>query len=346
MANNDTEQRKVLVTGGTGYIAGELIAQLLARGWRVNATVRSLGKSERIMRERFPDAGDSLRLFEAELMSDAGWAEANHGCTHVAHVASPIAAATPKDENDMIVPAREGTLRALRFAKEAGVKRFVQTSSMAAVAYGRSEKSYIVDESDWTDISHPDVYPYVKSKTISERAARDWVAENAPEMEFVSVNPSMVLGPVHSADFSASVEAVKQVLDGSMPMAPDLGFAVVDTRDVAQLHVKCLEEPGLGGERFLAAGRFMKIIEIAGVLRDGLPSAQTRKVPKRIMPNLMVKVLALFNPGVASIKSEIGKSRHVDASHAKDRLGWQTRPEEESILDCAKSLIAHGVVKV
>ncbi len=337
----------VLVTGGTGYIAGELIRQLLAKGWTVHATVRSKAKSEDRLRARLGNPGpDRLMIFEAELMSDEGWAEATAGCTHVAHVASPIAASTPKDENEMIVPAREGTLRALRFAKEAGVGRFVQTSSMAAVAYGRSEKEYTVDESNWTDVTHPDVYPYVKSKTISERAARDWVAEHGDGMEFVSVNPAMVLGPVDDPDFSPSVEAIKQLLDGSIPMAPDLGFAIVDTRDVADLHVRCLEEPGLAGERFLAAGKFYKMMEIATILRRDLPAEHTRKVPRRPMPNWMVSVLSLFNEGVRSIKAELGKTRNVDASHAKQRLGWQTRNEEESIVDCAKSLIAHGVVKV
>ena len=336
----------VLVTGGTGYIAGELIDQLLAKGWTVRTTVRSKAKSEAKLRTRWGDAGERLAVFEAELMDDAGWAEANAGCTHVAHVASPIAASAPRHEDDMIVPAREGTLRALRFAKAAGVKRFVQTSSMAAVAYGRSGKVYTVDESDWTDIHHPDVYPYVKSKTIAERAARDWVAAEGGDLEFVSVNPSMVLGPVHDADFSPSVEAVKQVLDGSMPMAPDLGFAVVDTRDCADLHVRCLETPGLANERFLASGRFIKILEMAQVLRDRLPPEQTRKTPTRLMPNWMVSVLGLVNPGVRSIKAEVGKTRNVDFSHARERLGWQTRPIEDSIVDCAKSLIAHGVVKV
>ncbi len=336
----------VLVTGGTGYIAGELIDQLLAKGWSVRTTVRSKRKSEAGLRARWPNAGDQLTVFEAELMSDAGWDLANEGCTHVAHVASPIAASAPKHEDDMIVPAREGTLRALRFARDAGVKRFVQTSSMAAVAYGRSEKVYTVSEADWTDVTHPDVYPYVKSKTIAERAARDWVAAEGGGIEFVSVNPSMVLGPVYDADFSPSVEMIKQVLDGSMPLAPDLGFAIVDTRDCAALHVRCLETPGLANERFLCSGRFMKVLEIAEVLRAALPPEHSRKTPRRPMPNWMVGVLALVNPGVRSIKAEIGKTRNVDASHAKERLGWETRPAEESIVDCAKSLIAHGVVRV
>ena len=337
----------VCVTGGTGYIAGELIRQLLAKGWTVHATVRNKAKSEAKLRERVGNPGeDRFKVFEAELMSDEGWAEAMAGCTHCAHVASPIAASTPKDEDEMIVPAREGTLRALRFAKEAGVKRFVQTSSMAAVAYGRSEKVYTVDENDWTDISHPDVYPYVKSKTIAERAARDWVAEHGGGMEFVSVNPSMVLGPVDDPDFSPSVEAVKQLLNGSMPMAPDLGFAIVDTRDCAELHLRCLEEPDLANERFLASGRFMKMIEVGEVIRRNLPPEHTKKVPTKVMPNWMVSVLSLFNAGVRSIKSELGKTRETDASHAEQRLGWETRPAEESITDCAKSLIEKGVVKV
>lgn len=337
----------VLVTGGTGYIAGELIRQLLARDWTVHATVRDKARSEARLRERVGNPpAERFTLFEAELMSDAGWAEAVAGCTHVAHVASPIATSTPSDENDMIVPAREGTLRALRFAAEAGVTRFVQTSSMAAVAYGRDEKTYSVDESDWTDITHPDAYPYVKSKTIAERAARDWIAATGGGIEFVSVNPAMVLGPVDDADFSPSVEVVRQLLSGAMPMAPDLGFAVVDTCDVADLHVRCLEEPGLAGERFLAAGRFMKLIEVGQVLRDGLPGNHARKVPTKVMPNWMFGIAARFNPGVRSIKSELGKTRNVDASHARQRLGWETRPAEDSILDCAKSLIAYGVVRV
>lgn len=336
----------VLVTGGTGYIAGEVIDRLLAQGWTVHATARSKAKGEAALRARFPAAGPALRVFEAELMDDAGWAEAVAGCSHVAHVASPIPLAPPKHEDDLIVPAREGTLRALRFAHAAGVQRFVQTSSVAAIAYGRSEKEYTVDESDWTNVDHPDVYPYVKSKTIAERAARDWMASSGTAMEFVSVNPSMVLGPVHSADFSASVEVVRQLLSGAMPLAPDFGFAVVDVRDLADLHVSCLTEPGLAGERFVAAGRFLKMLEVGAVLRDNLPAAQTRKVPTKLMPGWLISIAALFNAAVRSIKSELGKTRHADSSHALERLGWRTRPAEETILDCARSLIAHGAVKV
>ncbi len=336
----------VLVTGGTGYIAGELIKQLLARDWTVHTTVRSKAKSETALHERFGQPGDRLKVFEAELMSDTGWAEANAGCTHVTHVASPLSSRTPKDENDMIVPAREGTLRALRFAKAAGVTRFVQTSSIAAVAYGRKEKEYTVTEADWTNLDDPDVTPYAKSKTIAECAAREWVAAEGGDLEFVSVNPVLVLGPVDSGDFSPSVEPVKLLLDGSVPRAPDIGFGVVDTRDVADLHVRCLEQPGLAGERFIAAGKFMKMIDVADALRAGMGPSNTRKVPRKTMPAWMASLFMLINPGFRSMKNEIGRVRHSDASHAEKVLGWKTRPVEDSIADCGRSLIEHGVVKV
>lgn len=338
--------RTVLVTGGTGYIAGELIKQLLARDWTVHTTVRSKAKSETALHERFGQPGERLKVFEAELMSDAGWAEANAGCTHVAHVASPLSTKTPRHEDEMIVPAREGTLRALRFARAAGVTRFVQTSSIAAVAYGRSEKEYTVTEADWTNVDDPDVTPYAKSKTIAERAARDWVAAEGGDLEFVSVNPVLVLGPVDSGDFSPSVQPVKLLLNGSVPRAPDIGFGVVDTRDVADLHVRCLEQPGLAGERFIAAGRFMKMIDVADALRAGLGPVQARKAPRKTMPAWMASLFMLINPEFRSIKNEIGKVRHSDASHAEKVLGWKTRPVEESIVDCGRSLIEHGVVKV
>ena len=334
----------VLVTGGSGYIAGFLIRQLLAEGWRVHTTVRNPAR-EAELRPLLGGDADNLRFFAADLTADAGWAEAMAGCSHVAHVASPFSTNAPKHEDDLIVPAREGVLRALRFAKAAGVRRFVQTSSVAAIAYGHGKGVHRFTEADWTDLNGNDVYAYVKSKTIAERAARDWVAGEGGGLEFVSVNPSAVLGPVWGSDFSTSIEVVRQLLGGLLPGCPDLGFGIVDVRDVADLHVRALNAPGIAGERFIAAGPFLKLIEVARILKSAMP-AETRKVPTRGLPDWLVRFSALFNPMIKQIVGELGNVRDADASHAFKVLGWKTRPVDQSIVDCARSLVDLGVVKV
>lgn len=336
----------VLVTGGTGYIAGEVIELLLRRGWQVRTTVRSKAKSEAKLHGRWPGAGDALKVFEADLMSDAGWAEANAGCSHVAHVASPFPVGVPKDENELIVPAREGTLRALRFAHAAGIGHFVQTSSSAAIAYGHPASKVDYDERDWTDIAAPGIQPYIKSKTIAERAARDWVAANAPGMAFCSVNPVAVLGPVASDDFAASIEFVRRFLTGEIPAIPNIGFTVVDVRDVAMLHVLALEADAatIRGERFAAAAQFFWMAEMAQVLRDHLGS-DGRRIPTRRMPDWLLRILAVFSSDIRQIAGEIGKRKVVSGQHAKDVLGWTTLPGDQTIVDTARSLIAQGIVK-
>jgi len=286
-----------------------------------------------------------LRFFAADLNADAGWAEAMAGCSHVAHVASPLPAGMPKDANELIVPARDGALRALRAAKAAGVGRFVMTSSVAAIAYGRGRGTHHFTEADWTQLDKPGLTPYVQSKTVAERAARDWVANEGGGIEFCTINPSVVLGPVWSADYSASVIIVKKLLDGSMGACPDIGFGVVDVRDIADLHVRALSAPGMAGERFIASGRFMKLREIAAVLRAEL-GAQAHRVTARNMPDWLVRVVARFNPLAKAVVGELGSVRHQDASHAKAVLGWATRPVEQSIADTARCLIELGIVKV
>ncbi|MGP1283003.1 MAG: SDR family oxidoreductase [Parasphingopyxis sp.] len=339
--------KTALVTGGTGYIGGEVIDQLLARGWTVHTTVRSRAKSEQRLRDRWPDAGDRLKIFEADLEDDAGWAEANAGCDGVAHVASPFPLAVPDNEDELIVPAREGTLRALRFAREAGVTRFVQTSSVAAIAYGHDDSRTEFDESDWTNIETPGVAPYTKSKTIAERAARDWVEAHAPDMEFCSVNPTGVFGPVVNGDLSTSIELIKRLIDGSMPMIPEMGIGVVDVRDVAKIHVLALEAPAekVRGERFAAANGFMWTREMAEVIRARM-GEKARKVPRRKMPYIMVSILALFMPAMKQIKSNIGKKRVTSGRHAAETLDFDYIPAEQTIVDTAESLIAQGIVKV
>ncbi|TMM50265.1 SDR family oxidoreductase [Qipengyuania marisflavi] len=335
----------VLVTGGTGYIGGEVIDQLLADGWSVHTTVRDAAKSEPRLRARWSDAGERLKVFSADLLSDAGWAQATAGCDAVAHVASPFPMATPRDENDLIVPARDGTLRALRFAHEAGVTRFVQTSSAAAIAYGHGDKEHF-DQNDWTNLA-ADPPPYIKSKTIAERAARDWVADNAPGMVFCSINPVAVFGPVYDGDLSTSVEIVKKMIDGSIPLLPDMGIGVVDVRDVAKMHVLALEAPAatVAGERFPASASFLWMRDMAASLRRRAPEL-SRKIPTRAMPDWLVGVLGLFMAEMKLIKGELGKVRDVSGKHSEDVLGFTFIPAEQSLEDTARSLTERGIVKL
>ena len=333
----------VLVSGGSGYIAGFLIRQLVAEGWTVHTTVRSLAKEDAV-RQLLAVDNSRLRFFAADLNADTGWAEAMAGCSQVAHLASPLPGGVPKSADELIVPARDGALRALRAAKAAGVRRFVMTSSVAAIAYGRGRGVHHFTEADWTLLEKPGITAYVQSKTIAERAARDWVAKGGGGIEFCTINPSVVLGPVWSRDYSASVIIVKKMLDGSMAACPDIGFGVVDVRDVADLHVRALKAPNMAGERFIASGRFMKLREIADVLRAEL-GPLAHKAPQRNVPDWLVRVAARFNPLARAVVSELGSVRHQDATHAKAVLGWATRPVEQSIVDSARSLIELGIVK-
>ena len=335
---------KVFVSGGSGYIAGFLIRQLIAEGWTVHTSIRDLAR-ETTVRASLAVDDSKLKFFAADLTSDAGWAEAMAGCSHVAHVASPLPSNAPKSDDELIVPARDGALRALKAAKAAGVKRFVMTSSMAAIAYGHGRSKSVFTEADWTDPTSPDAYAYVRSKTIAERAARDWVAAEGGDMEFVTVNPSLVLGPLQSGDFSTSLEAIKKLLEGSMPGLPNFGFGIVDVRDVADMHVRCLTMPDMAGERFICSGPFLMMADVAAILREGL-GLQGRKVPKRKLPDWLMRVVGRFDPVVRQVLGELGNVRDTDISHARTKLGWSPRPPEESVLDTARDMIRLGIVKV
>lgn len=341
----DTPPR-VLVTGGSGFIAGMLIRQLLAAGWRVHTTLRDLSRELVLRQVLGADSGEAreqLRCFAADLTADAGWAQAAAGCSHVAHLASPLPPGVPRDANELIAPARDGTLRALQAARDAGVQRFVMTSSVAAIAYGHGPGEHHFTESDWTRLEVPGIPPYVQSKTIAERAARDWVAREGGGLEFCTINPSVVLGPVASADYSASVLIVRSMLEGRLPALPNIGFGIVDVRDVAELHWRALTAPDIAGERFIACGGFLWLREIAAILRAELGEA-ARKVPTLVMPDWSVRLLARVSPTVRAAASELGSARHQDSSHARDVLGWVPRPQREAIVATARDLIALGVV--
>ena len=335
----------VLVTGGTGYIGGEVIDQLLTAGKTVHTTVRNKAKSESRLRERWPDAGERLRVFQADLMSDEGWAEANAGCDAVAHVASPFPLGVPKNKDELVIPAREGTLRALEFAHKAGIKRFVQTSSAAAIAYGQPEKDHF-DYTDWTNLT-AGVPPYIESKTVAERAARDWVAVNAPDMVFCSVNPVAVFGPVENDDLSTSVEMVKQLIDGSIPALPNMGICITDVRDVARTHVEAIEQPAekVRGERFPTSTDFLWIEDMARIARERAPE-HSRKVATRRMPDWVVKLLAPFVPAMKQIKGELGNVRDVSGKHTEEVLGFTFIDPGQTIEDTVRTLVDKGIVKL
>ena len=334
----------VLVTGGSGYIAGFVIRQLVEEGWTVRTTIRSLTREAEVRGWLGVD-DDQLSFFAADLTSDAGWAEAARGCSHVAHIASPLPTHAVKHADDLVVPARDGALRALRFARAAGATRAVMTSSVAAIAYGHGADRTVFTERDWTNLDDAGVQPYPRSKTVAERAARDWAAAEGDGLELVTVNPSLVLGPVLAPDFSASVEVVRRLLAGDLPGLPPVGFGVVDVRDIADLHVRALTAPGIAGERLIASGPFMTMGEVAQVLRTRL-GPEARKVPTRRLPGWFLRAVALFDPMVRQITGEIGRIRATPADHARELLGWTPRPAAETILDTARSLIDRGVVKV
>lgn len=331
----------VLVTGASGYIAGFAIRQLLAEGWAVRGTVRDLARAEGL-RQTLEAPG--LELVAADLGDDGGWAQAVAGTDYVLHIASPVPLSAPRHDDELVIPARDGALRVLRAARDAGVKRVVMTSSTAAVCYGMEGERRTFTEADWTDPAHPDTYAYVRSKVIAERAARDFMASEGGAMEFCTINPGAVLGPVLGRDFSASLEVVRKLLGGELPGCPRLGFPLVDVRDVADIHLRAMTAPGMDGQRFLATGRFLWMQDIAEILKIRL-GAQAKKVPTRALPDWLIKLSGLIDPTVRMVLPELGKERHCDATHARTVLGWQARPIEETITECAQSLLAAGLVK-
>jgi len=332
----------VLVTGGTGFLGGWCVAELLRRGQDVRTTVRDTAREPAVratVERAGVDAGDRLTVVAADLGADAGWAEAVAGCSHVLHVASPFPPEQPKDPDELIVPAREGALRVIEASLAAGVQRIVMTSSVAAVRHGRpasEDKPY--NEEDWTDGDDTRRTPYVRSKTLAERAAWDHVRAAGAEDRLATVQPGAIIGPVLNDDHSFSLQAVQRLLDG-MPAIPRLGFTFVDVRDVADLHIRAMTDPAAAGERFLATDQFLWIADVAAILRERLGD-RAAKVPTRIAPNLLVRAMSLFDGGLRSIVGDLGKTASYSNAKARERLGWQPRPVEDSIADTGESLLA------
>ncbi len=338
----------VLVTGGSGFIATHCMLQLLAAGYRVRTTVRSLAREAEVratLKAAGADAGDRLAFFAADLTADAGWAGAAAGCDFVLHVASPFPVNVPRHEDELIVPAREGALRVLRAARDAGVKRVVQTSSFAAIGYGHAEIARPFNEHDWTAPEGGGVTAYAKSKTLAERAAWNFMAREGGDMELSVVNPVGVFGPALGADFSTSIEIIKRMMDGVLPALPRVTFGVVDVRDVADLHLRAMTDPAAAGERFLAvAGEFVAMRDIGLMLRRRMGSAG-RRVPTRELPDWVLRVVALVDPSVRQIVPELGKRKTASSEKAQRVLGWSPRSAEDAVVATAESLVRLGLLK-
>jgi dihydroflavonol-4-reductase len=338
----------ILVTGGSGFVGGHVILQLLDAWHEVRTTVRSLSK-EQAVRDTLAHAGaknlDRLSFVAADLNQDAGWAEAVAGCDYVQHVASPFPLAQPKDENDLIRPAVDGTLRVLRAARDAGVKRVVQTSSFAAVGYGHGDQAAAYTEADWTNVDGPAVQPYMKSKTLAERAAWDFVEREGNGLELAVVNPVGIFGPVLNEDLSTSIEIIKRMLEGGLPGAPRLYLGVVDVRDVAGMQIKAMTAPEAKGERFLAvAGDPVSIYDMSVILRQGM-GEKAAKAKLRQMPDWLIRVMALINPLAREAAPRLGIRAAASNAKARDLLGWQFRSNEEAIVASGESLIRLGIVQ-
>jgi nucleoside-diphosphate-sugar epimerase len=331
----------VLVTGGTGFVGGWCVAQLLESGYEVRTTVRDINREQAVrdtINAAGVDPGSRLSVVAADLTSDQGWPEAVAGCRYVLHVASPFPPVQPKDPDELIVPARDGALRVIRAALDAGVERVVMTSSVAAIRSARpSTEDTPYTEADWTDGEDPARTPYVRSKTLAERAAWEHVGSAGASQRLTTINPGAIIGPALSDDHSYSLQAIQRLL-GGMPATPRLGFTFVDVRDVADLHIRAMTAGEAGGERFIATDRFLWMGEVAAILRERLGDAG-KKVPTRTAPDFLIRAMGLFDGSIRSIVSDLGQRSWFSSEKARTTLGWQTRPVEDSIEDCARSLL-------
>ena len=341
---------KVLLTGASGFIGKHITLRLLTDGYEVRASVRSSAKGEEVrqaMAAHLPAGFDleaKLSFIELDLESDAGWDDALKGVDVLVHSASPFPITSPKDENDLIRPAVDGTLRALRAAHNAGVKRVILTSSVAAI-YGNDLPAGIndFDETMWTDVNHPiGRVPYTKSKTLAEKAAWDYIAAEAPELELTTINPVLVAGVPLDQHYGSSVSVVERILSGKDPMLPDLSFSIVDVKDVAAMHVKAISTDASKGKRFIASAGSRTFVQLAKTVKAAFPE---RKISTIQAPSFVIRFLALFDGEIKAVLPTLGKHKGVSNAQAHKVLGIDFIPVEISLVETAKYLVDNGFAK-
>ncbi|MCC9064639.1 SDR family oxidoreductase [Flavobacterium piscisymbiosum] len=341
--------QKVLVTGGTGFVAIHSILQLLNRGYQVRTTIRSIKSKDKIF-ETLKNGGitdfSKLDFIEADLTSDKNWLEAMIDCQYVLHIASPIFLRLPKNEDEMIRPAVDGTLRVLKAAREAGVKRVLMTSNFGAVGYSHKDKNTIITEESWTNPNEKGLSTYNKSKVLAEQAAWDFMKTESGKLELTVINPMGIFGPSLSADLSSGFEMLKKLLDGSMKAVPDIRLGIVDVRDVAELHILAMENPDASGQRFLAlAGGTMSLLEIVKLLKQKMPYV-VEKASTKSLPTFIIRLSALFNDQAKAILPLVGIYREASNEKARTVLGWKPRNNEEAIMATVISLIKWKSLKI
>lgn len=346
-----TEQRDtvVLVTGASGFLGLWCVRKLLEAGYRARGTLRSLNRADslrEILRSHQVAGADDperLSFVAADLGKDDGWADAVAGCGFVLHVASPLPSQLPKHEDELIVPARQGALRVLRAAADAGVARVVMTSSVAAVLYGRPSDGTVYDEDSWSDVDK--IMPYPKSKTLAEKAAWQFMDELPGDaaMELAVINPGLILGPLMSASVSASGEAVRKLLKREMPGCPPLGWAPVDVRDVADAHLAAMTEPAAAGKRFIVAQEHAWLRDIAHILAARYKSRGYR-VPTGKLPGFLMRISALFDKTLRMVVPDLNREENLSSARAQELLGWRPRPLDDMVVAMADSMIEYGVV--
>lgn len=326
----------VLVTGGTGFVAGWTIVQLLKGGFKVRTTVRDLAREGALRAAigREVDGADRLDVVGADLTADAGWAAAVEGCGAVMHIASPLGGAD--DEADLIAAARDGTLRVLSASVDAGVRQVVMTSSTAACTPVPPPEGRAIDESDWTDPDQPDLSPYRRSKVLAERAAWEFMAGRTTTL--TTILPGAIFGPVLSRGQLGSVAFIQRLLNGQPPALPRLTFNITDVRDLANLHVRAMLTPGAAGERFIAMGDALWYEEMALVMKSRL-GARAAQVPTRRMPDFAFKALAVASPQMRALLPLLGRTQQFSAAKARHVLGFEPRPPQDTIADCGASLL-------